>query len=352
MHLAAPLYLLLLPLVPLLVWWWLRRRRRAVRHPLAGWLAALPSGRARLARYVGAALRGLALVLLVLALAGPRWPDLRTPIHTEGIALMMLLDVSGSMGERDFNWNNEPITRLEAVQRVFRLFVAGSDSAGPVPLPDGRTEHFQGRPTDLVGLVTFAARPDPTCPLTLSHTALLHLLDDAHPLPPPDSETNLSDAIVMGLHRLRSAGPRRKVLVLLTDGEHNRLEPASRLGPLSAAHVAAGLGVPIYTIDAGPTLAGGNEVGSADPDSPSFKRAQAEQTLRELAGITGGRYFPAHDTSALLDACHALDRLERNRIQSFQYRRYHEAYPWLGLAAFGCWAVVLALESTLWRRLP
>jgi Ca-activated chloride channel family protein len=169
------------------------------------------------------------------------------------------------------------------------------------------------------------------------------MLDDAQPLPPPDSETNISDAIVLGLHRLQSAGPRRKVLILLTDGEHNRLEPSSRWSPIQAAHVAAGLKVPVYTIDAGPA----SSAGQPDP-----RRNQAERTLRDIADITGGKYFPAHDTGALLDACRVLDRLERNRIQSFQYRRYHEAYPWLALGAFLCLILALSLEATLWRRLP
>src|SRR3982750_3677398 len=132
-HFANPRLLLLALAVPPLVWWWLRQRRGA--------------------------LRAAALVLLVGALAGPRWPDLRTRIATEGIAVVMLVDVSGSMAERDFDWAGEPITRLDAVKKVFRLFVAGG-AAGPGGPP------FEGRPTDLIGLVTFATRPETACPLT------------------------------------------------------------------------------------------------------------------------------------------------------------------------------------------
>jgi hypothetical protein len=84
--------------------------------------------------------------------------------------------------------------------------------------------------------------------------------------------------------------------------------------------------------------------------SPAVIRESAVQTLQELAHITRGRYFQARDTAALLDACRRIDRLERTDIQSFQYRRYHEAYPWLALASFLLYG--LALDMTLWRRLP
>src|SRR5438046_5925802 len=94
---ANPGFLLLMLAVPLLVWWWLRRRRGALRFPDTGLLTDLPPGRSRIARWGGAGLRGGALLLLVVALAGPRWPDLHTRIATEGIALEMLVDVSGSM---------------------------------------------------------------------------------------------------------------------------------------------------------------------------------------------------------------------------------------------------------------
>src|SRR5271166_6239228 len=122
---ANPWLLLLLLAIPPLVPWWLLRRRRTLRLPAADQLRTLSSLRSRAATWGGVLLRSLALALLVLALSGPRWPDLRTRIETEGIAIQMLVDVSGSMAERDFDWNGENITRLDAVKRVFRLFVEG-----------------------------------------------------------------------------------------------------------------------------------------------------------------------------------------------------------------------------------
>ncbi len=363
-HFAHPYCLLLALLVPPLLWWLLRKRRTALRHPAGTSLDGLPAGRARFARWGGAVLYGLSLLLLAVALAGPRWPDLRTRLETEGIALMLAVDVSGSMEEPDFEWDGRPCSRLAAVKRVFHLFVAGGAGEST---PDGRdAAAFEGRPTDLIGLVTFATRPETTCPLTLSHSVLLRLLkaEEARRVP-GESETNLSDAIAVGLHRLQAAGPRRKVLVLLTDGEHNEVSPRSDWTPRQAAQVALSLGVPIYAIDAGGTGARapspptplppgerGRGEGGDGTASPAVIRESAVQTLQELAHITRGRYFQARDTASLLDACRRIDRLERTDIQSFQYRRYHEAYPWLALASFGLYGLALALDMTLWRRLP
>src|SRR5262245_37944506 len=213
-HFANPKLLLLALVVPLLLWWWLRQRGGALRYPDTGWLGPVPAGRSAWVVWGGVGLRGLALLCLVVAIAGPRWPDRRTRIETEGIAIEMVVDVSGSMAEPDFDWDGLTVARLEAVKRAFRLFVAGGD------VEDGT--HFEGRQQDLVGLVTFGTRPESPCPLTLSHSVLLRTLDETRPLSVPGtSETNISDALVMGLHRLQSAGPRRKVLVLLSDGEHN-----------------------------------------------------------------------------------------------------------------------------------
>src|SRR5262249_21340063 len=219
------------------------------------------------------------------------------------------------------------------------------------PLPGGADPAaFQGRPTDLIGLVTFATRPNPACPLTLSHSVLLRMLDGEQPRNlPNESTTNISDALIEGLKRLHSAGPRRKVLVLLTDGEHNVWPTQSEMAPRQAAQVAGSLKIPIYAIDAGGVLSVPEE-GAKNEDATV--RTTAIKTLEDIARISHGRYFAAHDSANLLTACHEIDNLEKADIQSFQYRRYHEGYPWLGLAAFVLWTGVLVLEMTVWRRIP
>jgi Ca-activated chloride channel family protein len=333
-ELAYPWVTLLLVVPALLAW----RRGKGRGAPFSD-LRLLTQQRASAswgARYGPFALRLLGLATLILALMGPRWPDLKTRLETEGVAILLAVDVSGSMGERDFFWGDEAITRLEAVQRVYSLFLAGGQVEGA---------RFEGRPTDLAGVVRFATRPEVACPLTLQHRALLSILENEQPRAAAgESETNISDAIALATARLENAGTRRKVLVLLSDGEHNVSTPASGWTPIQAAQVAASLGVIIHSIDAGTDELRPGE----SPDS----RAAAVETLRAIAEVTGGDYFPASDTQALASSLRKIDRMERAPITSFQYRRYHEGYPWLGLASFLLFLLAEALRLTVWRRYP
>src|SRR4029077_14027143 len=115
------------------------------------------------------------------------WPDPSSRLSTEGIAIVILVDVSGSMGENDFQWEGKQVTRLDAVKKVFKLFVRGGTA------PNG--ERLEGRPSDLIGLVTFATRPSVACPLTLSHDVLLEMLAAEEPRTVPgESRTNIGDA--------------------------------------------------------------------------------------------------------------------------------------------------------------
>ena len=332
---ASPWLLLLLPLAPLACWGWLRRRRSALRFSDVRLVAGLPTGRSQAARFGGATLRAIGIAALVVALAGPRWPDPGTRLPAEGIAIVMVLDVSGSMGERDVRWQDELITRLDAAKRAFRLFVTGGDVAGT---------HLPGRGGDQIGLVAFAVHPEDTCPLTLSHDALLDLLHAEEPHSLPDTATNIGDALAWGLTKLDAAGDRRKVLVLLSDGEHN--VPAPALTPRQAGQLAANRGVPIYTIDAGPP---------PSPDSPpedAAARATGQRIMQAVASMTGGKSFAAHDEAALVAAVAEIDRLERRPATSFQYRRYAEGYSWCAAAALACFVLALGFERTAWRRVP
>ena len=329
---SHPFLLLLLPLGPLCAWAWLRQRRPAIRWPDVRPLIALPPSRAHCARWGGAILRGLGVAAIVVALSGLRWPDRGSRLPAEGIAIIVALDVSGSMAESDFLWDGEPIPRLSAAQRAAKRFVVGDGS------------DLAGRPTDEIGLVAFAAQPDDTCPLTLSHDVLIKLLDAEEPRGVPDTGTNIGDALAWSLKKLAAAGNRRKVIVLVSDGEHN--SPAPALTPRQAAQLAAQAGVPVYTIDAGPPAR------SQDKPEAAAARRTGQQSLAVVATMTGGRSFLAHDSAALTEAMKEIDRLERAPMESFQYRRYFEAFPACALTALGCFALVLSLETTIWRRTP
>jgi Ca-activated chloride channel family protein len=237
------------------------------------------------------------------------------------------------MAEEDFPWQDAKVSRLDGVKKIFRLFVAGGEAPGGVPLP--------GRPEDLVALVTFAARPETACPLTLDHRALLQILDAQEPRSAvEEGTTNPGDAVAWALHLLKNAPTRRRLIVFLTDGESN---VPRGLRPLQAAQLAANRHVPLYTLDAAP---------DPSPSEDAAGAAKARETLQTMARMTKGLYFRANDPTALAEACLQIDRLEKDRIDSFQYRRHHEGFAWFGLAALACWCAVLGLEATVWRKVP
>src|SRR5262245_17953779 len=341
---AEPWFLLLLP-VPVLLWLWRRRSRRAaLRYPSIRLLAGIP--RARIPKSTGELLRLLALVAVVLALAQPRIPDLRTRIPAEGIAIVFVLDTSGSMQETTLVWDPQstPVTRAEAARRAFRLFIAGGDG------PDGT--HFDGRSTergtDAVGLVTFSNWPHPVCPPTMNHSVLLTILDNVRPAGARDTATNIGDAIAEGISRLDRVTARKKVIIMLSDGEHNLdLSDPERqpLKPRQAASLAANLQIPIYTIDAG---------GDPPLDNPdAAKQRLAGRHINEaVAEMTGGKSFAANDGHQLLDVCRQIDAMERYPMPAPVYRRYHEYYPWLALLAAALATLAFGLEQTVWRRVP
>ncbi len=339
---ANPEFLLLAPLATAFAWWWAVRRRPALRYSDVRLVAGLPRGRARSATWGGALLRGFAMLGLVLAAAGPRTPDLHTRLPAEGIAIVLVLDVSGSMATPDYAGSPDgpPETRLEAAKKAFRLFVAGGDA------PDGT--HFDGRPRDQVGLVTFAAVPQTTCPLTHNHSVLLEVTDAQQAKSGIDAGTNVGDAMAEGLIRLDAAGPRRKVLILLSDGEHNinRDGPDAALKPRQAAQLAANLGVPVYAVDCG---------GEPRPDATADEvkqRADGRRVLQAVAELTGGRSFAAGTADELRAVYQEIDALERQPSETFRYRRYHEYYPWCAAAAIGLLGAAVLLDRTWWRRVP
>ena len=311
---ATPAWLWLLFAVPPLIWWWVRRQRAALRYPDTGWLAGLPGGRGRWVRGMGAGMRAAGLGLLVLALAGPRWPDRRTRIPTEGIAISMLFDVSGSMAEPDFDWQDEPISRLDAVKKVFRLFVEGGVG------PDG--QRLEGRASDQIALVTFATRPDRPYPLTLSHSYSFACSMESAPRACPARWNNISDALAEGWSD-GSAGPSRRsddllVTVNTRVADAIGLTPASRAGcrqPGRGVHDRRG------------RFRRGSQ---RDRYRRHAKRAEDAATLPTYAR----RSFHAKDTRTF--SASARDRPSGTAGDpEFQYRRYYEAYSWFGLG-FAC----------------
>ncbi|MCZ2342419.1 MAG: VWA domain-containing protein [Bacteroidales bacterium] len=332
-----PELLLLLPCAAILgiIGW--QRRRFAFRFSDFRLFRGLPSGRRAVwVKWTGAIGRAVIIFLLILAAANPRSPDHRTRIPTKGIAIVLALDISGSMATPDFGWEGEAVSRLDAAKSSFRLFVAGGTTISGYQFP--------GRLTDQIGLITFAAIPRTACPLTLNHSVLLSVLNAQQPRTGIDAGTNMGDAIAEGVIRLNAAGSERaKVLLVLSDGEHNvGSRPDGPLSPRQAAQLAANLRIPIYTIDCGGTPTG---------DSGAQRQAGRE-ILMDVARMTGGRFFAADHAMELEHVYREIDTLHRETILSFRYRRYHEYGPWCGYAAVSLLLLLCVLERTIGRRFP
>jgi Ca-activated chloride channel family protein len=343
MSFANPEFLWLTPLAAFAAWWWARRPRPAIRFSDVSLFAGRPGGRAWRAVWGGAALRGLACLAIIAAAAGPRWPDLKTRIPANGIAIEMIIDVSGSMGDADFVWSagSPLISRLEAAQRAFKLFVDGGEG------PDGTT--FEPRPSDSIGLVELAAVPESTCPLTLNHSVLLQRVSELKPKADLNAGTNIGDAIAEALIRLEnSTGNKRKVIVLLSDGQHvqSRDGPDAMHRPREAAQLAANLKYPVYTIDCGGVLPS-----SAGPEA-NAEREAGKETMLTIAAMTNGRAFTATSGAEFLAACKEIGQLEKSTVESFQYRRYFEFYPVCAAAAIALLFAAHVLDRTRWRVSP
>jgi Ca-activated chloride channel family protein len=344
-----PEFLWLAPLALAVAWWWSWRSRSALRFSDVTRFARRRGRRAKLAVRGGAILRGLACLALVLACAGPRRPDLQTRLPAEGIAIMMAIDVSGSMETPDVAWNagSPPISRLEAARRAFKLFVGGGEA------PDGT--NFDPRPGDSIGVVTISAVPQTVCPLTLNHSVLFKVVDDLKPKGGPDAGTNIGDALDEAVERLDAVKTKRKakVLILLSDGEHNidtqDVPDAKRPGidrtmrPREAAQLASNLGIKIYTIDAG-----GDPPPGAPPEVIN-QRLAGRESLQKVAEMTGGKSFAATSGTELLAAYREISALEKSTDDAPIYRRYYEYYAWCAGIALVLLLTAHVLDRTLWR---
>jgi Ca-activated chloride channel family protein len=195
-----------------------------------------------------------------------------------------------------------------------------------------------GRPSDLVGLVSFATYVQSHCPLTLDHAALLDLLAGVempgNPRDPRDQEllkTAIGDALIVGVERLRDLDVESRVLVLLSDGESN----VGEAKPVDGAEAAKEQGIKVYTIGVG---------------TPS--QGLDEDTLEEVAEVTGGKYFNARSATSLKRIYEEIDRLERSEIEAFQYTRWRERYPWFVLGGVVLLLLHRVLMDTRFRSLP
>jgi Ca-activated chloride channel family protein len=339
MRFADPQMLFLLLLLP--PWALLRRRRERTAPSLllaaGARIEALPDTlRARCARALPL-LRLLLLTLAIVALARPQLIEREVKVHSEGVDLVVALDLSTSMLAEDLAGGEPRKNRLTIAKEVLAGFL-------------------QGRRGDRIALLAFAARPYPAAPLTLDHDWLQSAVAQLQTGVIEDG-TAIGDAMLAALNRLRSAASegnagqaQSQAIILLTDGRSN----AGSSTPELAAAAARTLGVRVHTIGIG--ASGPAVIPVDDPlGGTSYRAVQAdldESTLREIASSTGGSYFRADDRDVLAKAFADIDRLEKRRIEEKVFFSYEEMFPALLLVALALGVAELGLRTTLLRTLP
>jgi Ca-activated chloride channel family protein len=270
--------------------------------------------------------RGLTLILLVLALARPQSGTHMNEITSDGVDIILTIDISTSMKGEDFR----PRNRLEEAKVQAAEFISK-------------------RVNDRIGLVIFAGQAFTSCPLTLDHDLLLDFLAKVK-MGVVEDGTAIGSALAVGTNRLRESQAESKIMVLLTDGDNN----AGSVDPMTAARAAAAMGVKIYTIGVGKS----GQVPYPVEDAFFGKRYMYvetnldETTLREIASSSGGRYFRAQNAEALADIYSEIDELERTEISSVERVDYQEASTLFLLPALIFLMCEFLLTQFVLRRLP
>ena len=325
---AQPLWLLALLLVPLVGAWEIYRARQrpaGIRFSSVEAARAAPKTLWAHLRNLPAWLRMGALVLGILALARPQVRDVIRERSAEGIDIMLVLDTSTSMRAQDFQPN-----RFEAARDVAAEFI-------------------QGRFSDRVGLIVFAAKAYTQAPLTLDYNFLLQMLSEVE-VGIIEDGTAIGTALATSVARLEDSEAESKVVILLTDGQNNRGE----VDPVTAAEVAETMDVRVYAIGVG---ADGEAPFIFDHPFAGRQRQMVpveidEEMLTSVAERTGGQYFRATDKDALREIYREIGDLETSEIEERIYTDIDERYALFLWPAFGLLLLEVLLSTTRLRGLP
>jgi Ca-activated chloride channel homolog len=274
-------------------------------------------------RHVLFALRIVAVILLIIVLARPQKTDRFQDVSTEGIDIVLALDISGSMLARDFRPD-----RLEASKNV-------------------ATEFISGRPYDRIGLVVFSGESFTQCPLTTDHAVLINLLREIQSGMIEDG-TAIGMGLANAVNRIKDSEAKSKVIILLTDGINNRGE----IAPGSAAGIAKTFGVRVYTIGVG--TQGMAPYPVQTPFGTQYQNMPVEideAILKEIAQTTGGRYFRATDNDKLVQVYKEIDKLEKSKIDVRQFTKKEEKFLIPAIIAFFLLFIEIVLRNILLRKL-
>lgn len=322
---ANPAYLWLLLLIPLLVLFYFFRQRltspaltfsavEKLRDMSGSWRIVL--------RHALFAFRMIVLACLVIIIARPQSTDYWEDVSTEGIDIVMAMDISSSMLARDFKPD-----RLEAAKNV-------------------ATEFISGRPHDRIGLVIFSGESFTQCPLTTDHAVLINLMREMQSGMIEDG-TAIGLGLATAINRIKDSDAKSKVIILLTDGVNNRGE----IAPLTAAEIAKTMNVRVYTIGVGSR--GRAPYPVQTPAGIRYRDMMVEideEVLQEIAGMTGGNYYRATDNESLTEIYTEIDRLEKSKINVQELSRKREEFMPLALIMAALLLLEIILRYTVLRK--
>lgn len=324
---ADPLYFILLIIPVLMIVWYVLKHKKAqagLQVPTIQAFDRLPVSRRVRMRHLPFVFRVLAVLFLIIALARPQSSNSWRNTSTEGIDIMISLDISSSMLARDFKPN-----RIEAAKDVAASFI-------------------NGRPFDNIGLVVFSGESFTQCPLTTDHAVLLNLFSGIQSGMLEDG-TAIGSGLANAVSRLKESKAKSKVIILLTDGSNNM----GSVAPLTAAEIAKAFGIRVYTIGVG-----SKGMAPYPVQTPYGIRYQNlpveidETVLKQIAGMTDGGYFRATNKAKLKQVYDEIDQLEKTKLNVRQYNKKYEQYLPFAIAAFLCLLLELLLRNFVLRKIP
>ena len=322
---ANPEYLWLLLVIPLLVVFYILRQQKtspSLTFSSVKQLRDIPGSVRPYLRHILFAFRMIIIALLVIIFARPQSTDYWEDVSTEGIDIVMVMDISSSMLARDFKPD-----RLEAAKNV-------------------ATEFISGRPYDRMGLVIFSGESFTECPLTTDHAVMINLMREMQSGMIEDG-TAIGLGLATAVNRIKDSEAKSKVIILLTDGVNNMGE----IAPVTAAEIAKTLGVRVYTIGVGSRGMAPYPVQTAA--GLRYRNMQVEideDVLQEIAGMTGGKYFRATDNESLNKIYAEIDTLEKSKISVQEYSRKREEHMPLAIIITALLLFEILLRYTVLRK--
>ncbi|NOZ60817.1 MAG: VWA domain-containing protein [Calditrichaeota bacterium] len=327
---ANPEFLILLVIIPILTYWYLKRKKQSsatIRFSNLNNLKQISSTPTRRYRHILFVLRMLVIALLIVAFARPQSSSKEEKVITEGIDIVLAMDVSSSMLAEDLDRHKN---RLEVAKEV-------------------ATDFIKGRTNDRIGMVVFSGKSYTQCPLTLDYGILIKFLDEIK-IGMIEDGTAIGMALATCVNRLKNSKAKSKVVILLTDGRNNRGE----IDPITAAQIAKTFKIRVYTIGAGSRGQAMYPI-----DDPFLGKRYVpmqvdidEELLNKIADITGGKYFRATDKKSLEKVYHDIGEMEKTKIEIKEFTRYTEKFVNYVLAALALLLLEIVLANTRFRKIP